>query len=294
MKAKIIYNIHFLFFILLYFLITSCEKDITVVLPRPEAKVVIEGVVEQDKYPYVIITRSQAYFDPVDSAVIANTVIYDAVVLVSDGVITDTLKLTADFEFFPPVLYRAQNMLGQVGKTYHLTVYADGKTYTATTSILNPVALDSLWFKTQPPSDTLGFIWAHLSDPSGLGNYYRWFAKRLGKDIRFIAPLGSTFEDRFIDGKSFDFAYNRGIEFNSSAPDDNNEERGYFKKGDTVAVKFCAIDRAGFDFYRSFETEVSNNGNPFAAPTSVKTNISNGGLGYWGGYGAVYDTVIAQ
>ncbi len=41
------------------------------------------------------------------------------------------------------------------------------------------------------------------------------------------------------------------------------------------------------------ETEVSNNGNPFAAPTAIKSNISGGALGYWGGYGTVYDTIVA-
>lgn len=285
--------LRFTYFLIPLLLLTSCEKDITVILPRPEPVIVVEGKIEQGQYPYVILSSSQAYFDPVDSAVIANTIILSGIVIVSDGTTTDTLKLTLDNTFFPPTIYRAENMVGEVGKTYNLTVHAGGKTLTASTTIPTPVALDSTWFKTQPPSDTLGFIWAHLSDPAGLGNNYRWFAKRLGKDVRFVAPIGSVFEDRFINGKKFDFAYNRGAEFNSSADDDNNQERGYFKVGDTVVVKFCTIDRPSFEFYRSFETEVSNNGNPFAAPTNIPSNIS-GGLGFWGGYGAVYDTVIAK
>lgn len=276
------------------FLLSACEKEITVDLPDAEQKVVVEGHIEPGEAPFVILTRSSPYFDPVDSATLANTIIFGATVIVSDGITTDTMVPALDLTLFPPFYYKAPNMLGAPGRTYSLKVIADGKEFTAVTTLPYPIPLDSVWFEVQPPSDSLGFAYAHLTDPPGYGNAYRWFAKRLGKDDRFIAPIGSSFDDKFIDGKSFDFGYNRGSKPNSDAADDNNEEHGYFKKGDTIVIKFCAIDNESFLFYRSYETEVGNNGNPFAAPTSIKTNIKGGGLGIWGGYGTSYDTIIAQ
>jgi hypothetical protein len=59
-------------------------------------------------------------------------------------------------------------------------------------------------------------------------------------------------------------------------------------------VKFCTIDHEAFEYLRTFETEVMNNGNPFAAPSSVKTNITGGALGAWIGYGASFDTIKAK
>ena len=188
------------------------------------------------------------------------------------------------------------SLTGQVGNSYTLTIVQGGKTYTATTTIPTPVALDSLWFEVQGTLDSLGYIWAHLNEPAATVDYYRWFAMRLNKDASFIAPFGSAIEDRFFNGQSFDFAYNRGMAPNSDAEDDNNGEAWYFKTEDTVVVKFASIDQASFDFWRSYETQVMSEGNPFAAPGSIKTNILPEGeaLGVFCGYGVFLDTLITQ
>lgn len=270
----------------------ACERNITVDLPVPEQKIVVEGYIENGQNAIVTLTKTAAFFAPVDSASLISYLVLDAVVTVSDGINTEQLMLTIDTSQYIPFVYKSQTLTGQEGKTYTLTVVADGKTLTAVTTIPNAVALDSVWYKEQEGRDSLGFAWAHLTDPDTLGNCYRWFAKRMGKDKRFLAPLGSVFEDKFINGKSFDFAYNRGYEPNTYSDEDENI-RGYFSQGDTIAVKFCSIDRAHFDFWRIQEVQVSNNGNPFAAPAPIPSNI-NGGLGIWGGYAATFDTIIAQ
>ena len=271
----------------------SCESDITVDLPEAEQKIVVEGYIEPGEKAVVMLTRSAAFFAPVDSASLASYLILDAIVTISDGTTSEVCSLAIDTSYYIPLVYKSQSIIGQTGKTYSLIVVADGKTVTAVTTIPQPIPLDSVWYKIQEGRDSLGFAWAHLTDPDTIGNCYRWFAKRLNKDKRFLAPIGSVFEDKFINGKSFDFAYNRGTEPNSTAEEDNDSRRGFFKTGDTIAVKFCAIDRAHFDFWRIAEIQIANNGNPFAAPAPIPTNI-NGGLGVWGGYSATYDTIIAQ
>ena len=274
------------------FAFVSCERNITVDLPVPEQKIVVEGYIESGEKAIVTLTKSAAFFAPVDSASLLSYLVTDAVVTVSDGTTSEQLALTIDTSQYIPLVYKSQVLTGQEGKTYTLTVVVGEKTITAITTIPYAVPLDSVWYKEQEGRDSLGFAWAHLTDPDTLGNCYRWFAKRLGKDKRFLAPIGSVFEDKFINGKSFDFAYNRGVEPNTY-DDEEEEVRGYFSQGDTIAVKFCALDRAHFDFWRIEEVQVSNNGNPFAAPAPIPSNI-NGGLGIWGGYASAYDTIIAQ
>ena len=68
-------------------------------------------------------------------------------------------------------------------------------------------------------------------------------------------------------------------------------ESGFFKKGDTVIVKFCTIDHSTFEFWRDAENQLGNNGSPFAVPSNVKSNIK-GGLGVWASYNSTIDTLF--
>ncbi|HEX5002530.1 MAG TPA: DUF4249 domain-containing protein [Bacteroidia bacterium] len=271
--------------------ISSCEKDITLDLPQAEQKLVVEGYITPGQPAYVFLSRTAGVYDPLDSASLLNYSVFNATVFISDGINTDTLV-----QVDPSVgyLYISPGMLGQVGNTYTLTVITkEGETATAITHIDPPVALDSVWFETIPELDSLGWTWARLTDPDTLGNRYRWFAKRLGKDDDFIAPIGSPTEDKFYNGLSFDFAYNRGEVPYSDAEDDNNIEEGYFKLGDTIVVKFASITKDSYEFWRAAETQSSNNGNPFGSITPLISNI-NGGIGIWEGYSFTLDTLIAQ
>ena len=216
-------------------------------------------------------------------------------ILSIDGTISEQLTIGIDSAASIPIVYEGNTIIGTPGKTYYLTVIADGKTFTATTTIPAPIALDSVWWQPQPPKDTLGFAWAHLSDPVGLGNAYRWYAKRPTKDRRFIAPFGATFDDKFIDGKSFDFAYNRGDDptIDPKVIDSEPEyEHNLFKNVDTICIKFCTIDHNSALFYTTLETALQSNGNPFASPVTILSNIKGGGLGVWAGMGVTYDTIM--
>ena len=82
---------------------------------------------------------------------------------------------------------------------------------------------------------------------------------------------------------------------NSSAEDDNNAEKGLFKKGETVVVKFCTIGYDEFRFFRSYDANIISNGNPFAAPTNLQNNIRGQNvLGVWCGYNPFLDTVLLK
>ncbi|CAN5591559.1 hypothetical protein BH11BAC1_BH11BAC1_18890 [soil metagenome] len=284
------------------FLLSACEKNITLNIPEAEQQLVVEGYIYENTFPYILLTKSSPFFSELDSATLQQYIVRGAKVIISDGFTTDTM---AEFDSMYVHLYYSLNMTGVVGRSYSIRIESEGKVVTASTYLPPAIQLDSTWWKPDGNKDSLGFAWAHLTEPDTLGNYYRWFAKRINhytygdhigqqKDSIFIAPLGSTFEDRFINGKSFDFAYNRGQLNNSDKEDDGfSDERGDVKKGDTIVVKWCTYDQANFRFWRDAEQQIQSNGNPFSNPAPILGNIE-GGLGIFGGYGVSYDTIIAR
>ncbi len=260
------------FIFLFITLFTSCTEDVNLDVVAGEKKIVIEGSIENGKPATVILTRNSPLSQSID---VNSILVTDAKVYVYDGVMVDTLQLTIDTFSSFPLVYKGSTIIGAINQTYHLTVIADGKTFTSITTIPPAVELDSVWWKAQPPHDSLGYAWAHFTEPVGYGNAYRWFAKRGTQDRRFIAPYAATFDDKFIDGKSFDFAYNRGTDPNdqASAPPDKLED-GFFKNTDTIYIKFCTIDYNTARFYTTYEAALQTNGNPFASPVSIITNIN--------------------
>ncbi len=284
--------------IILFFL-NACEKNVTVEIPGSEPLVVVEGYIETGKNPILVLSKTLPFFGTINTSTVFQQTLQGARVIIDDGTITDTL------DQIPGIgVYTSTRITGTELTTYKLRIEIEGKILTAVTHIPAAIALDSVWFKVNGTRDSLGFAWAHLSDPDTLGNHYRWFAQRINKytfgsdigkmkDSILIAPSGSVFEDKFINGKSFDIGYQRGTIGNPTKEDDLNDEKFFYKTGDTIVIKFCTLDRAHFEFWRTEETQVANNGNPFASPAPVIGNIE-GGLGIWGGYACTFDTIIAR
>src|SRR4051812_45874079 len=159
-------------------LISSCEKNITLDLPMAGSKLVVEGYVYQDTFPYVILTKNAPFFSTLDSSALQQFVVRGAKIIVSDGITTDTMT---EINLGQLTFYAAlnNNLKGHVGRTYNLRIEANGQVVTASTFIPPRIQLDSTWWKVQGEHDSLGFAWAHLTDPDTIGNYYRWFAKRI-------------------------------------------------------------------------------------------------------------------
>lgn len=307
-------------------LLFGCTKDITVDLPRTDPYIVVEGTIQPGQPPLVILTRTQNFFDPTDLNAYGDLFVKNATVLVGDGTNTvqlaqicsgdipeDQIPLAAELLGIDPQILAhvdicvytdsTGTLLGQTGRTYTLNISAEGKTLSSVTSIPYAVRLDSTWFKLAQQNendDTLGYVWATLHDPDTLGNAYRFLTRRINhrsdgsiKDNTYVGAIGSTFYDKFINGLTFDFFGVRGASPYSNNPDDDNAERGYFKRGDTVVVKFVSVGYAEYDFYNSMEANVASQGDLFSTPANVKSNIT-GGLGVWAGWGPALDTVICQ
>ncbi len=287
---KILRYIKFIAAVFMLLIMVSCRKEIKIKLPEYKTKLVVEASIETGQPAQVLLSTSAPYFGNVDFSDPTQFFVKGAFVTVSDGVQTDTLT-----ELVPGTgyVYVGTKVFGQLGKSYALTIRVDDKIYTGSTSILNPVPLDSLFFKWE--RDTLGYCWGHLTEPAGQGNYYRWFAKRYPTDEFFAAPFSSAFDDKFVDGKSFDFAYERPAQPNQQTANADDEERGWYKVGDTIVVKFCSIGQSEYEFWRSYYSNKSSNGNPFSAPSNIKSTINGSDvLGSFCGYATSFDTLVVK
>lgn len=280
----------FLIVSFLLMLVVACEKDIKVNLPEYKEKLVVEASIETGQPAQVFLSVTAPYFGNVSLADPTQFFIKGALVTVTDGFQTDTLK---EVDPNTGYWYVGTKIFGQVGGSYQLSINAKGKTYNAFTSILNPIALDSIYFKWE--EDSLGFMWGHLTEPAGSGNCYRWFAKRYARDLFYAAPMNSAFDDKFVDGKSFDFAYERPAQPNQQQAYNDDPNRWYYKVGDTVVVKFCTIGRNELEFWQSYYSNQISNGNPFSAPTNIQSTITGGdAIGAFCGYSPSFDTIIIK
>jgi hypothetical protein len=98
-----------------------------------------------------------------------------------------------------------------------------------------------------------------------------------------------VYDDQITDGTTYSIQIEKGVNRNATV---DMKNYSFFTRGDTVTIKFCNIDKATFDFWRTMEYDYQSIGNPFSSPTTVLGNISNGALGCFCGYAAQYVSII--
>ena len=282
--------------LILSVLLWSCERDIDIALIEEEPKLVVEATIENGQPPMVLLTRSLDYYSAISPQILANSFVRGAEVYVSDGVRTHRLKEYArPIGGFNLVYYGTDSsdlstaIIGELNKQYSLRIVAEGKEYTATTTIPGLTKhIDSVWWKPAPPqADTdQVVVMVRATDPPGFGDYVRYFTKRNNEP--FFAPFNSTFDDLFVDGTTYELPVEPGIDRNRDITDRDR----FFNKGDTVTLKLSNIDKGTYDFWRTMEFSYASVGNPFATPVKVQSNVSGNALGYFGGYATQYRTLV--
>lgn len=293
----------------LLLIVVACEKTIEIDLPEPREYLVVHGQIEPDSFAYVSLSRNSPYFDPINLQLVASLLVNGALVTVSADGIIDTLEPAFNFQHFTLFNYRGTKIKGEVGKSYTLRIQNADYDLEAITTIPAILPLDSLWHRSradlireagefQPTArdEELVSLYFRYVDPPGLGNFVRAFTKRNGEQ-QWSSDFNSIYSDDLVNGQTVDFVLRRGKEaylFNDSL---TFEEFGYFERGDTIQVKWSAIDKAHYTFWLTINSARGGSGNPFATPTIVATNIrgkKGRGLGIWGGYSSLHYTYIAQ
>jgi len=306
--TSFIQKIAFLSFLIMG--LNSCSKEVKIDIPGFDEQIVIDGSIETGTPAIIFLSNSKDIYAPTDINSYLNGFISGATVTVSNGTITDTLteictdNLPAGFEsiaaafFGLPIeqlvnlhlcAYVSIGLVGEVGKTYTLKVIHNNKTYTSSTKIENPTALDNLFWREQVNLPGYGFSWAKITDSPVMGDAYRWEVKNIS-DGSFSKPFQPFTDDRFYNGKTFEFSVENPMSFKDTTIE--NQYKGYYKLGDTIVVKFSKLGKKEYQFFEKKYNQIYSGGNPFATPTNIPTNIEGGALGVWAGFSPWYDTLI--
>jgi hypothetical protein len=279
---------------------SSCEKEVNFNLPTDiTEKLVVEGRIEAGQPPFVLLTKSLGFFSKIDLGNLQNSFIHGATVKVSDGTRTiqlreyniDTLNNSYSFYTVDTANPADLTFLGVQGRSYKLTIDYQGKIHEASTFIPHVKALDSIWAEQLPElvdnNPDFRQLKARYTDPDTPGNSVRIFTSRNSEG--YLTDRFSTYNDDIINGTSIDIDISNGIQ-----PMDtfNFMTYRYFERGDTVTVKWSAIDRTTYTFWQTLEFSIGTTGNPFSTPIKVGSNVSNGALGIWAGYSSAYKTLI--
>ncbi len=287
----------------------SCEKNIDLSLKSESKNFVVEGTIETGELPYVSLTNSIGFFDKID----LNSVSYvkGGVVKILDITSGKSIQLkqydidttfgsnTFSFTIYGPDITdpNALNFKGEEEHTYYLTVQANGVFADAYTKIPKNIALDSLWFDPVPGKETeYKSLRGLYTDPDTFGNSIRYQTEtkryvKTGEPEIFYDPFSPVYDDQIINGTTFPITFDLGFDRNQQLSGDDFENIGYVRPGDTVTLKWSAIDRKVYKFWETLNFSQNSVGNPFATPLKIQGNV-NGALGVWAGYGTAYYTLI--
>lgn len=248
---------------LLFF--SGCTKVINLSVPNAAAQLVIQGNVTNAAGPYQVMINSTApyaadnRFPAVDGAVVTITDgfgLYDSLVETSSGVYTTQ-----------------GNWQGQPGSTYTLHVTYNGVGYVGSSTMPQPVNLDSVTFDeiTRLKKVVIEAV-PNFQDPPG-GQYYYQFAETIN---------GELFNKIFV----FDDRLSSGKYIRQPLADDS----AHLAVGDYVAVSMFCVDENTYTYFRELAQQ-QNTGSFNAvlftdvAPSDPSSNLSAGVAGSGGASG---------
>lgn len=280
MIREAIHRLSVAFFILMT-CVCSCSKDIVL---ESAKSIVVEGWVDAEGFPVVILTRSLPVminrYNGVDLDDLSNYVVRWAKVTVSDGESEVILTGGSDKNYFPPYIYTTGDIKGVAGKTYNLKVETDDQIITATTTIPdNPPAIDSIVFSSVSTDASLIGINVYIKDNPGIHDYYKSFYVTDLNNPHFVSSALGVVDDALADS-----AFVMQIIRDWNVVDMNIN--AYYQKGTDVVLKIATMDSISYKFWQGYEDRIRL-GSSFvtSTTTNIPTNI-NGGVGYWCGYNA--------
>ena len=226
-------------------ILLSCQEEITLDLPKADDKLVIEGSIENGFPPYIIITKNQGYFDPIDSETYNNLFVNDIESVEiwyndNDGVKLESviLEQITIFDSLPPIYTDIDYLISldengdpssaydfsQSGRTYYLEIKWNDQIITSSTTIPEVTPLDCLWVEKSENNDTefKYDIRALYSDPIDQNNFILVKSKRMQHfgykdslecDVKnrkdFSLKLLDVQSDILINGQTFETYFPR-------------------------------------------------------------------------------------
>lgn len=239
----------------LFVTVYSCTKVVDVDLNNASPAIVIEGVITNQPGPYSVSIIKTVNF----SASNIFPTVSGATVQITDATssVTETLAETS------PGVYTTRNLLGTPGHTYQLYVSAEGKEYTASSTMPVGVTFDSLTYERNLFFGEIDInATVHFQDPPGTANYYTFAEWIRGKKSDWTHCV----DDRISDGRYI----SAQLWEDSLAVDD------------VVTVQMNCVDRQVFNYFNTL-SQATGGGDDMNAvtPSNPISNISNNALGYF-------------
>lgn len=262
----------------------SCTSDYII---EEVPQLVVEGWIENDDYPHVIVTTTLPVSeDRKDLEDVNDCLVRWAKVSVSDGEREVILSGFPDKSIMPPYIYRTTEMKGEVGKTYTLKVEYKDFVATAVTTIPEVVPIKSIKHNKVAGTEDHYTLTLSFDDPEPKGNYYKLFSSPDINGRQFFSTYLGLVSDE-VTGKTVNVEVYPGHTFKEV--EDYNL---FFNEGDTTCIKLCTIDKPSYDFWRDYGDMLSF-GRNFLLPytNTIRTNMK-GAYGYWCGYGTDRKVVI--
>ena len=247
----------------------ACTKVINVNLNDAAPQIVVEGIITNAPGPYQVqITKTVSFdasnsFPPVSGAIVKITD--------NGGIIQDVLTETS------PGIYTTHTIQGIPGHTYQLNITIGTQTYSASSTMPQPVILDSISFQHTTRVNRIDISTVpNYKDPLNIKNYYSFEQFVNSRKLKFT----SVFDDRLSDGRYINVAL--------------RTDSSYINIGDTVLLKMNCIDKATYDYFYTFAQVAGNNNFQSASPSNPVSNISNNALGYFTAYTTQSKKAIAK
>jgi hypothetical protein len=259
---------------LLAILSNSCTKVVDINLNDADPKIIIEGsITDQVGSCMVTLTKSVNYSEP-------NTfpAVTGAIVTIADnsGNLSTLTETAAG-------VYMDTSFQGVVGRTYVLSVITEGQTYTATSTMPDPVNIDTLVQDSisyggfgGDGETTYKFVYAIFHDPSGTNNYYRF--------VEVINKMATTdihiSDDELSDG--------------------NLITRSIYQRdttlfvGDSVTIWLQSIDKNVYTYFDMLDQLTGFSFGGSATPANPTSNFNNGALGYFSACAVRSKTIVIK
>ncbi|MCB0578283.1 MAG: DUF4249 domain-containing protein [Phaeodactylibacter sp.] len=235
------------------------EQEVDIDLPEYESRIILECYLEPGQPFSLLLSRSQPFFDPfpaLNQDFLSNILIDSARIEIAHN--GRTYVLENRLAFNPQTrkvfnYYSSEKVPFDTIAPFELSVtLPDGRTISGTTRILPAVEIDSLVVQFAE-SDTLARVLTYFTDDTSERNYYRRMFHQSSLDSSAVQDF--SVDDRILEGTAvFGTGYN-------------------YSEGDTVISTLFHIDRSYYEFLESVGDALGSNGNPFAQPSPIISNL---------------------
>jgi Domain of unknown function (DUF4249) len=245
---------------------SSCEKVIDLKLDSNNSTIVIEGNITNQAGPYFVrVTKSVSFTETNNYPPITNATV----------VITDNAGQRDTLAYTPNGNYKTNTLQGIAGRTYTLFVTAEGKNYSASSTMPLKVTLDTL----RPIDITFGGtknteVIPLFTDPIALGNSYQFLLYR----NNVLDKTYTVTNDNV----------NNGLE--NQRPIFSNDFD--FVTGDIAKVEMRCIDANVYTYYFTLAQMANNGPGGGTTPSNPPNNISNGALGIFSAHNTETKSIV--